>query len=146
MSQILLNVPDIDSKTVAVAAVLVVAALIASVIVEVYRRHYSKKNFEKLGKAWTALLLAAISSAFTGLGYLLLLAQSNTEYLSTLPFVGKHIFGVLGVAYTIYNLRLNKTYQTIADKLNKWTKKTPKTPPQPKATDLPETDSTFETA
>lgn len=159
MSQVLLTLPTfptVDHQSVVVGTVLTAAGLLATITLEVIRRRYTAKQIKKmgddavkLGKATTALLLGGISALFTGLGYLLVLAQGNSSMLSTLPFVGKHFLEVIGVAYSLYNLRLNKTYQHVADILNKWSSKKATAPalqPTPATTSLPETESNFETS
>lgn len=127
---ITINLPHVNHIQLLVTVVLVVAAILASITLELYKRHYENKKSEpdpeaivKLAKPLVALLLGALSAAFTWLGYLIVVAQSHTAYLASLPFVGKHVFGVIGIAYAIYNLRLNKTYENVAAKLTAWSGK-----------------------
>lgn len=152
--------PVIQHQTLLVVAVLVAAAVLASIVLEVLLRHYNKKQLlqfgdkaVKLSKAWVAISLSVLSAAFTWLGYLLVLAQSNTDYLSSLPFVGKHITGVVGTGYILYNLRLNKTYQHVANILTRWSSKkklvtlpvaTPVLPLESQTTQVVTSESPFE--
>lgn len=133
---ITLNLPAVNKQAVIVSVALVVAAVLASIVVEVITRHYNKKQLQKFAddakkysKAATAVLLTIVSTAFTYLGYLLFLAQNNQDALSAIPFVGKHVAAVVGIAYVIYNVRLNKTYKHVADLLGKWSSSKPTTPP-----------------
>lgn len=127
MSNVTLTLPDpsdyISNHTldIAIAIVLLVAAILASVAVEVYRRHYNAKKQAQLAKHWVAVWLTASSGVFTALGYIAVLLQNNSGYLSTLPFVGKHVLAVVGLAYFLYNIRLSSWYKKIAAALTKWT-------------------------
>lgn len=127
MSNVIITLPDpanyisSNSLSLAIACVLILAGILASVTVEVYRRHYNAKKQEELAKKWIAIWLAASSGVFTALGYLVFIIQANTSTLSALPFVGKHVAGVVGIGYFLYNVRLNKWYKAIAARLVKWT-------------------------
>lgn len=111
---------------VAIIGVLAVA-LLASIVVEVIKRRYNAKreDTEQLAKKTVAHLLTLFTTIFTGLGYFIFLAQSNTPFLSQLPYVGQGVTEALGVAYLLYNVRLNKSYQTFANWASKWTKSSP---------------------
>lgn len=142
MSSINISIPNpseyISNHTldIAIAVVLLVAAVLASVAVEVYRRHYNAKKQEQLAKHWVAVWLTASSGVFTALGYILVLLQNNASMFSTLPFVGKHILDVVGIGYVLYNVRLKSWYQAVAAKLSKWTgTKTPVVAPTPSLSD-----------
>lgn len=104
------------------------AALLASIIVEVIKRKYNANQQEALAKHYTALLLAAFTSLFTAVSYFLSFAQSNAAILNVVPFLGRHVPQAIGAAYVFYNLRLNKTYQTVAQFLGKWSKSGVTTP------------------
>lgn len=127
MSNLTLTIPNPsnylsdNSRSIAIAAVLIVAGVLATVAVEFYRRHYSAKKQEQLAKKWVAVWLTASSGIFTAIGYLVFLIQSNTSLFSTLPFVGKHVAAVVGVGYFLYNVRLNRWYKAAAERLSRWT-------------------------
>lgn len=139
MSQLTLNVPTItvDERAVYITAVLIGCALLSSIAFEIYRRRHNAKQLKQLGddalkmsKAATAVVMTGISSVFTALGYLLFLAGDHVDLLSTLPFVGKHVPAVIGTGWLLYNLRLNKTYQNVANVLSKWSSGRQKQPEQ----------------
>lgn len=109
----------------AVVGLLVIAGLCASVVVEAYKRHYNSKRDVDLAKHWVAALLTLVSALFAYIGYVAIFLQSNQSLLSGFPFVGKHVEAVVGIAWSLYAFRLNKTYQVVADYLAKWSNKKP---------------------
>jgi type II secretory pathway pseudopilin PulG len=127
-STVTLNVPDVAYilshhwQVTAVLASLFIIAVLSSVLLDVYRRHYNKKQQIQLAKHYTALLLAALTTVFTALGYFLVFAQGDPSWLKGIPFVAEHSTEAVGIAVTLYNIRLNKWYQSVADKLNTWSK------------------------
>jgi quinol-cytochrome oxidoreductase complex cytochrome b subunit len=100
----------------------VLIAILASATVEVVKRRYTLKQDEKMAKRAVAWLLTTISAGFTTLGYLIFLAQSNETLVKQIPYIGQGVIEVLGTAYLLYNLRLNKTWQNVANVLGKWSK------------------------
>lgn len=139
MSQTTVTVPDslvqawkfFDRNHVAIIGVLVVA-LISSIVVELFKRKYNAKQLKQaegeavqLSKRGVAWLLTVITTLFTALGYAIFLVQSNKSYVSQLPYIGQGVTEALGVAYLLYNLRLNKSYQTFANWASKWSKSKP---------------------
>lgn len=130
------NLGEISTRSWLVIATIIGAAILSSIVVELYKRHYFKKKDVKLAKGWIAIWLSASSVFFTYLGYALLLASANVGMIKGLPFVGNHALEVLGIGYLIYNLSLNKWYQAVATWLGKWSKSDDKvvTPLSPDAT------------
>lgn len=116
------NIAEISTRNWLIAGLLIGAAVLSSIVVELYKRHYFKKKDVKLAKSWTATWLTGASVFFTYLGYALFLASANMPFLKTLPYVGEHSLQVLGIAYTIYNIRLSKWYNGISKLLSNWTK------------------------
>lgn len=111
-----------------VAGVLGVA-VIASVVTELIKRYHNKKQLEDLSKKAIAWLLVVFSTLFTALGYAILYAQGHLDSLKTLPIIGSHATEALGLAYTLYNLRLSKYYKAFAAWASKETgKPVPTTP------------------
>lgn len=130
MSQVTLTLPSVDqvfavdSRGWLVIAVLLVTAVVASVSLSLYRKHYSAKKCEELAKHWTAILLTAFSGLLSLAAYVIVLAGDNQsllrQILSGFPFVEKHVFTVVGIAYVIYNLKNNKITRTVLSPLSRW--------------------------
>lgn len=135
MQTVTFNVPNwfdpfgSSSQTWLLVISVLATALLASIVVEVYKRHYTAKQQEALAKHYIALLLTFLTALFTAASYFITFAQTNAGIVNVIPFLGRHVPQAVGAAYIIYNLRLNKTYQTVASKLNSWSKeeKTPTT-------------------
>jgi hypothetical protein len=119
MTTLTFAVPAITQNDV-VAASLVVAAILASVVFDAYKRHHNAKHDIDLAKHWVAIILTGLSAAFTYLAWLLTLAGNNQALLKGLPYVGKHVEAVVGIAWSIYMLKGNKVYQAAAEVLGKW--------------------------
>jgi cytochrome c biogenesis protein CcdA len=96
-------------------------AVLASIVVEVIKRKYNAKQQADMAKKTVGWLLVTFTTLFTILGYGVFFLQANQNFLQTLPFVGQHVIEALGVAYTLYNLRLNKWYTNFALWASKWT-------------------------
>lgn len=111
-----------------IALGVVVVAILASIAVELIKRRYNRKQQEEMTKKAVAWLLVFFSTVFTVLSYGIFFLQANQSFFETLPYVGQHVVEVLGVAYTLYNLRLNKWYKSFALWASKWTSKKDATP------------------
>lgn len=115
-----------DNWTVATAVVVV--AVLASIVVELLKRRYKAKHQLVTAedtarlKKLIAWLLVVFTTLFSWLGYVLLFATSNVSLLQSLPIVGQHALEAIAVAYTLYNLRLNKWYKSFAVWASKWSK------------------------
>ena len=137
MAQLTLNIPTVtvDERAVYVTLVLLGAALLTTIAYEIIKRRYTAKQLkqfgmeaQKRGKTAVAIIFTALATFFTLLGSLLFIMEDHQDFLASLPFVGKHVMTVVGVAWFVYNLRLSRTYQTVAVLLGKWsTKKQPVT-------------------
>jgi hypothetical protein len=123
MSNITIPVPSGITKGEIAALIISTAGILTTLVIELYKRHYNAKqllkfgeNMIKLSGTKIALIAASSSALFTYLGALLFLAQSNSAFLSELPFVGKFFWSAMGVGYFLYNLRLSKWYKAFAAK------------------------------
>lgn len=120
-----------DRNHIAIIGVLVVA-LLASIVTEVVKRKYNARQLKqaevdavKLSKKATAWILTASTTAFTAIGYVLFLYQQNKGFVAQIPYIGEGVTQSVGVAYLLYSLRLNKSYQTFATWASKWSKTKP---------------------
>jgi hypothetical protein len=140
MTTLTFNVPDwvdplgASERTWALIISILAAALVASILVEIFKRKYNAAQWKKaqdeitpLAKHYVALLLTALASLFTAASYFIVFAQTNASTLSVVPFLGDHVPQAIGAAYLLYNLRLNKTYKNVAGFLGKWSKEKPAT-------------------
>lgn len=119
-------------------------ALLASIVVEVIKRRHNAKQQEKMAKKAVAWLLASFTFLFSAATYFIAFAQNNATFLSSLPVVGQYTVQAMGVAWFIYNIKLNKWFQGVADVLGKWSKdaeelKVANTAPVPEAVAAVET-------
>lgn len=136
MSQTTITVPPavvgavhfLERNWVAIVGICIVAVL-ASIVTEVTKRHINvnKEVQTEVDRAkkivrWTLL---ATSSGFTLLGYFIWFVQANEPTLKQLPVIGQSEVEVLGVAWGLYNFRLNKTFATWAARLGKWSSAKP---------------------
>lgn len=108
--------------TLAIGAVLLLAAILAIVVVQLYKKHYYNKNAEKLAKHWIALWLTGSSAFFTALGGFVVFAQTNASMFDSIPFVKQHALEVVGIAYVLFNLSNTAPYKAVTKFLHKWTK------------------------
>lgn len=135
MTTVTFNIPNwadpvgASERTWALVISILATALVASIILEVVKRKYSKAQVKKgldevtpMAKHYVALILTALTSLFTAASYFIVFAQTNASTLSVVPYLGTHVPQAIGVAYLLYNLRLNKTYQNVATQLGKWSK------------------------
>lgn len=99
----------------------IVVAILASVTVELIKRHGVTTDDKKKLKRVVTWLLSVITTLFTVLGYVLIYATANQSFLQSLPVIGSHTLEALAVAYTLYNLRLNKYYEAFATWATKYT-------------------------
>lgn len=99
----------------------VVVAILASITVELIKRHGVSTDDKKKLKRVVTWLLSVITTLFTVLGYVLIYATANQSFLQSLPVIGSHTLEALAVAYTLYNLRLNKYYEAFATWATKYT-------------------------
>ena len=106
-----------------VVAGVVATAIFASLAVEVLKRRYNAKQEEVMAKKAVAWLLVVFSTLFSWLAYAIFFAQGHADWLKTLPVVGSHSAEALGLAYTLYALRLSKWYKSFAAWASKWTGK-----------------------
>lgn len=104
--------------------VLVVVALATGLTEYLKRRKKNKllvitpEDKVKL-RRYITLMLTGLTTFFTTLGYFLVLAEPNAKFLTSLPLVGEYAATALSTAYVLYNLRLNKWYQLLANKFGK---------------------------
>lgn len=135
MTTVTFNVPDWanpmggSERTWALVVSILLAALAASILVEVFKRRYNAAQWKKaqdeitpMAKRTVALLLTALSSLFTAASYFIVFAQTNASALSVVPYLGTHVPQAVGAAYLLYNFRLNTTYKNVAGWLGKWSK------------------------
>jgi hypothetical protein len=113
------------------AVILLITAVLAITVTE-YFKYRKKKKIEIVSASdkakfsrYIAYVLTASLTFFNVLGQFIWFASNNLSVLQQLPIVGKHVLNGLGVAYLLYNLRLNKYYRLATVKLTK--DKTPKT-------------------
>lgn len=112
----------------------VIAAIVVSAIVEIRKRRYTKKQLEDLSKKAVSWWLVISSAVISGAGYIVLFLQPGLSVAQVGGKVGQLTTAIAGVSYFLYNLRLNKTWQKVSEKLSKWVGKTPTevtVPPQP---------------
>jgi cytochrome c biogenesis protein CcdA len=97
-----------------VVVAVVVVAVLASIVVEVVKRKgITTEDKDKAKKAVTWLLVV-FTTLFSWLAYVIFFLQTNLSVLQQLPVVGSHAVEALGVAFTLYNLRLSKWYKGFA--------------------------------
>lgn len=116
------NFFDISTRSYIVAGLVFIATVLSIVVVNIYKNHYLNKKDIKLAKHWVALWVTGSSTFFTYLGWLVAIASANSSLLSGLPYVGKHALQVIGLAYVVYNVRLNKVYKGIVSGLTSYSK------------------------
>lgn len=128
MNQQILIVPDwvvravhwVEHNWTVVVGVLIVAVL-ASVFVEVIKRRYNAKQEEAMAKHIVAWLLVVFSTLFSWLAYAIFYTQNHTSLLDSLPVIGSHTTEALGLAYTLYAVRLSTWYRGFAAWASRWT-------------------------
>ena len=126
------NLAGVDARTWGILVGVLVVALLASIAVELIKRKYSASKQVDLAKHWTAVILTASASLFTLASYFIAFAQNNASFVSAFPFLARHMPQAVGVAYFVYNIRLSKWYQNVANVLGKWSSSADAvTPPQP---------------
>lgn len=122
----------------------IVVAIIASIALELVKRQHNKKQLNNLGKKALAWLLVVFSALFSALAYFLIYAQGHLSALKALPIIGSHTTQSIGLAYALYNIRLNKYYKAFAAWASKETGKpvavtsavTPAVPSDPSANEF----------
>jgi uncharacterized membrane protein len=148
MSQVTISLPSqlpAVTKADVVSLGLIVSAILACIAWAAYERHYNIKNEEKIAKHWIFVGVTALSGAFTYLAYLLTLAQGNDAVLRGLPYVGKHIEAVVGIATSIYLLKDKAPIKWVFPFLAKWSGNTSTLPTTtvPHVESLDPTEATF---
>ena len=132
------NLPDlaaISPRNWLIVVVLLGSALLTSLVVEEIKKHYNKKQQEDLAKHWVAVWLTVSSAFFTYLGYIIFLGSTGSGLFSGIPYVGRHVETVVGIATSLYLLKSNKVFV----KLTAWattfssSKTTPVVVPKPVA-------------
>ena len=123
------NLSSIDSRDWLIVVTLIGAALLTSIAVEVYKRHYSAKKQQELEKHWVAVWLTLSSAFFTYLSYIIFLGSTGSGLLSGLPYVGKHIETVVGIATSLYLLKNNTVFKQITAWATNFTSDKPKPGP-----------------
>lgn len=104
---------DVYHNVPVVIAVLV-GALLISIVVEVIKRRYTKKQLQKMESETAQKLLALFAAVFTGLGYLLPYLQQNLTVLRSLPYVGVYAISIYAFANLLYAVRLKSWYKVVA--------------------------------
>lgn len=99
---------------------IVIVALLSCIVTEAVKHKVSLSQEQDRAKKVVRWTLLAVSAGFTTLGYVIFFLQQNDSFLKQLPVVGQSVVEVLGVAWTLYNFRLNKTFQNVTQKLTSW--------------------------
>ena len=110
------NAPDlsaISDRDWLIVAVLAGASVLTFFFVQAVKHHYNKQQQEDLAKHWVAVWLTLSSAFFTYLGYIIFLGSTGSGLFSGIPYVGKHIETVVGIATTLYLLRKNPLFVKI---------------------------------
>ena len=110
------NIPDlttISARSWLVVVVLLGAALLTSIAVEVIKRKHTARQQEDLAKHWVAVWLTLSSAFFTYLGYIIFLGSTGSGLFSGVPYVGKHIETVVGIATSLYLFKSSKLFVKI---------------------------------
>lgn len=98
----------------------VFVAVLASIVTEAVKHKVSLSQEEDRAKRIVRWTLLVTSSGFTAIGYFVAFANQHQSLLSQVPAVGQSVAEVLGAAWTLYNFRLNKTFETVTAALSKW--------------------------
>ncbi len=97
-----------------------VIALLSCLVTEFAKHKWSTQYEEAKAKTIVRWVLLTVSAGFTALGTVIYFLQTNGMYLKDIPYIGQNEVEVLGVAWGLYNFRLNKTFANIRAKLGKW--------------------------
>lgn len=109
----------LERNWIAMVGILIIA-LLSSVIGWAAKHHFSTKYEEDSVKKIVNWVLVAVSAGFTVLGTLIYFVQTNQMALKKIPYIGTDEITVLGVMWTMYQLRLKTTFQNWEAKLAKW--------------------------
>jgi FtsH-binding integral membrane protein len=97
-----------------VVVAVLVGALVISVVVEVIKHRYTKRQLEKMKSETAQKLLALAALVFAGLGYLVPFLQTNLDVMRSLPYVGEFAISIYAFANLLYAVRLKSWYKVAA--------------------------------